>query len=104
MAAPEGHTAAARGDIDSLKEIAVTDKRALHAKDGNGWQPLHEAARGGHIEAVKLLVNNGADINAVTNNGTGASPLNIAVHSHSGDHPVAVYLSGLGAKNVGPEL
>jgi prolyl 4-hydroxylase len=104
IAQPEGHTAAALGDMESLQELAATNNRALHAKDGNGWQPLHEAVRGGHMEAVQLLVKHGADINAVTNNGSGVSPYNIALHSLSEEHPVTQYLFGLGANNVGPEL
>jgi prolyl 4-hydroxylase len=101
---PESHTAAAIGDIESLKELVVKDRRALLAKDHNGWQPIHEAVRGGHIDAVELLVKHGADINSVTNHGNGVSPYNIALHSLSADHPVAQYLSGLGAVDVGPEL
>ena len=30
----------------------------------NGMTPLHIAARGGHAETVKLLLENGADIHA----------------------------------------
>lgn len=99
-----GHSAAAFGDVSALKELAVDNKRALHAKDTNGWQPLHEAVRGGHLEAVDFLVKNGANIDAVTNDGSGSSPYNIALNSLHKDHPVAKYLSDLGAKNVGPEL
>ena len=27
-----------------------------------GWTPLHSASKNGHLQAVKLLVQNGADI------------------------------------------
>ena len=101
---PEGHTAAAVGDIEVLKELAKENKRALHAKDENGWQPLHEAVRAGHLDAVELLVEHGADINSVTNKGMGVSPYYIAMRSLSEDHPVTEYLQSLGARNVGPEL
>ena len=30
------------------------------------WSPLHTAARNGHIEIVKLLLDEGANIDAVT--------------------------------------
>ena len=101
----EGHAAAGVGDVDSLKEIAASNKRALHAKDKNGWQPLHEAVRGGHMGAVRYLIEkHGADYNAITNQGAGVSPYNIALRSLSADHPVSKYLLGLGAVNVGPEL
>jgi prolyl 4-hydroxylase len=100
----EGHAAAAVGDVEVLKELAVVDKRALHAKDKNGWQPLHEAVRGGHVDAVRILVEHGADVNAVTNDGAGVSPYYIALKSFSASHPVAEFLAELGAVNVGPEL
>lgn len=100
----EGHAAAAVGDVETLKELAVENKRALHAQDANGWQPLHEAVRAGHIDAVRLLVEHGADVNAVTNFGTGVSPYHIARKSLSPSHPVAEFLAELGAIDVGPEL
>ena len=33
------------------------------------WQPLHAAACWGHLEAVEILAQNGADISAVTRSG-----------------------------------
>ena len=44
------------GDVDSLKQLAITNKEYFTAKDSNGWQPIHEASRGGHREAVELLL------------------------------------------------
>jgi ankyrin repeat protein len=38
----------------------------IHARDENGWQAIHEAARGGFLEVVKYLVVLGADITATT--------------------------------------
>lgn len=104
VAKAEGHAAAALGDIEVLKELAVGNKRALHAKDGNGWQPIHEAVRGGHVDAVRLLVEHGADVNAVTNGGAGVSPYHIALRSFDASHPVAELLAELGAVDIGPEL
>jgi ankyrin repeat protein len=73
--------------------------------DKNGWQPLHEATRGGHLDAVKFLVEQKADVNAVTNFGKGGvSPYYIALKNHGYDHPVTQFLSSVGAKLVGPEL
>jgi hypothetical protein len=96
--------AAAQNDIETLAKIAADNKRSLMAKDRNGWQPIHEAARGGHKEAIEFLVSNGADINVRTHKGTGVSPLHIALNAHDEEHPVAKYLIGKGAINVGPEL
>lgn len=97
------HVAAAAGDLSRLSEIAAENHRALHRKDNNGWQPIHEAARGGHKDAVEMLVGYGADINARTHHGTGATTLNIALTYLSKDHPVVEYLIERGAVNIGPD-
>jgi len=100
---PKGHIAASKGDIETLKKIADENKEALHLKDENQWQPIHEAARSGQMDVVKFLVLHGADINAVTLNGEGSSPLNIALNNLSVDHPVAQYLNEMGAVNIGSD-
>ena len=98
------HKAAMAGDVHSLKEIAITNRDYLTAKDSNGWEPLHEAARGGHKDAVELLVKHGADVNAVSNHGRGKTPLRLAVEEHGEDHPLVDYLLSLGAIDAGPDL
>ena len=52
----DAHTAGKIGDISALIAIATKDIMLLHIYDNNGWTPLHEAARGGHLEAVQFLV------------------------------------------------
>ena len=101
----KGHAAAAAGDVDALENLALNDMKALYQKDSNGWTPLHEAARAGHLPVVQLLVEkHKADINFVTNDGKGSSPYFIATQSHSPDHPVSQYFKSLGAIYQGPEL
>lgn len=100
----EGHAAAAAGDVETLKELALDNEEVLHMKDKNGWEPIHEAVRGGHVEAVRMLVENGADINSVTNFGAGVSPYNMALKGLSAKHPVSELLKEFGAVNIGPEL
>mmetsp|Transcript_9685 Transcript_9685/g.22291 ORF Transcript_9685/g.22291 Transcript_9685/m.22291 type:complete len:359 (-) Transcript_9685:1146-2222(-) len=102
---PEGHAAAQNGDLDKLVELSLTDKgKSLRHKDSNGWQPIHEAARAGHTEAVKFLIEFGVDINARTHGGKGGSPLNVAISALSKNHPVAKLLMDQGALNIEPEL
>jgi hypothetical protein len=36
------HGAASRGDLDLIQQIAEENEDMIYAKDGNGWQPLHE--------------------------------------------------------------
>jgi prolyl 4-hydroxylase len=101
---PEGHAAAANGDIARLAAIAKKNRKMLHAKDTNGWQPIHEAARAGHLEVVQMLLEHDVDINARTHGGKGASPLYVAIESLSESHPVAKFLLENGAINIEPEL
>ena len=101
---PEGHAAAANGDIEILTAIAKKDRKMLQEKDSNGWQPLHEAVRAGHIDVVKLLLKHDVDINARTHGGKGGSPLNLAVEILSEEHPLTNFLIENGAINIEPEL
>jgi len=102
---PEGHHAAALGDVEHLAKIASKSRRSLNAKDQNGWQPIHEAARAGHKDAVELLLKHGVKVNARTGKTEkGSSPLNIALEYLSEDHPVARYLMSVGAENIESEL
>lgn len=98
--------AAATGDVDTISQFASSTekKHLLHQKDKNGWMPIHEAARGGHVDVVKLLVEHGADINSRTHEGTGHTPMALAVESHGLEHELVEYFSSLGALNIGPDL
>ena len=102
--APDGHVAAASGDIDTLTAIAKKDRKMLQEKDSNGWQPIHEAVRGGHIDVVKLLLEHDVDINARTHRGKGGSPLNLALETLREEHPLTNFLIENGAINIEPEL
>jgi ankyrin repeat protein len=64
---------------------------------------LHEGVRGGHLDVVKYLVENGADVNAKTNN-AGGTPLWWAKKSLEENDPVISFLESIGALEIGPEL
>lgn len=98
------HKAAQTGDLEQIKKHVEKSKDVVNAKDPNGWTPLHEASRGGHVEVVKYLIENGADFDSRTFNGTGETPLWWAKKTHGADHPVVSFLEGLGATEAGPEL
>jgi len=98
----EAHYAAQSGNLEGLQEAIKKKKTIVNAKDENGWTPLHEGARGGHLEVVKYLVEAGADVN--TTNKQGATPLWWAKHQHGQDHPVIEFLESIGALESGPEL
>lgn len=97
------HFAAQHGSLEALEKHIKKDKSVVHAKDLNGWTPLHEGARGGHLGVVKLLVDNGAELDAKTF-GTGGTALWWAKRELGSDHPVVLFLESIGALNAGPEL
>ena len=97
------HEAAKFGDLTYLKEVARSKKKNLFAKDSNGWQPIHEAVRGGHLNVVKFLIKEGANVDARTNQERGGTPLYWAVKTHGESHIVSRYLKDHGAKNIGPD-
>jgi prolyl 4-hydroxylase len=102
---PEGHHAAAMGDVEVLAQLAKRNRKALQAKDANGWQPIHEATRSGSRDALALLLAHGADINARTGTrGRGSSVLNLALEYHEANHEIVNYLLTRGAKDIEPEL
>jgi hypothetical protein len=100
----DAHAAAQEGNVAKLREVAKKNKNLLESKDENGWQPIHEGARAGHEEVVKLLVSHGADINSRTNHGIGGTALWIAESQHGSNHPVVRFLQDLDAISIGPEL
>lgn len=98
------HRAAQEGDAKQLGQVIEKMGHLLDAKDANGWTPLHEGARGGHEDVVKLLVDHGANINERTKEGKGETPLYWSIKENGEDHPVSQLLLSLGALNIGPDL
>ena len=71
------HGAAAKGNIEAVKQhiAAGTD---VNAKAGGvGETPLHNAASRGHKEIAELLISEGADVNAKSRDGH--TPLDYAI-------------------------
>mmetsp|Transcript_30464 Transcript_30464/g.73067 ORF Transcript_30464/g.73067 Transcript_30464/m.73067 type:complete len:478 (+) Transcript_30464:134-1567(+) len=97
------HKAAQGGDLQALQREVARKKEIIHAKDSNGWTPFHEAARGGHIDAAKFLLDQGADINQRTNT-DGGTALWWAKQELGQDHPMISLLESMGALEIGPDL
>jgi prolyl 4-hydroxylase len=93
------HRAADTGDMKMLKYILKKNPSALHVGDVNGWQPLHFGIRSGYLEAVQFLVEHGADINYITNEGSGYSAMEVAEMYLPLDDPVISYLKTLQGEN-----
>ena len=84
--------AADRGDVEQLRILAVLNRTRLYEEDVNGWQPIHLAARAGHADVVDFLLKSGADGGAITNQGHGNTPLEIAIEYNGEDNPVSSLL------------
>jgi len=71
--------AAASGDTDSLRHSLSAAPEAVHTWSGDGWTALHLAAAFGTPEAVRLLLENGANVEAVSKNPQTNQPLHAAL-------------------------
>ena len=63
------HDAAYDGNIEAVKQHLAAGTDVDKKGSTLGSTALHQAARKGHKEIANLLINKGADVNAVTDNG-----------------------------------
>jgi ankyrin repeat protein len=85
-----------RDDLEAVDEaLADHDRAAIEERTGEGLTPLHVAARLGRVELARMLLERGADPNAIAFNETRATPLHTAVSSRHRD--VSSLLLALGA-------
>ena len=71
--------AAASGDRKRLTDLLDRHPSSLDGYSADGWSPLHLAAHFGHADLVDLLVARGAQVAAVSKNGTTNMPLHAAL-------------------------
>ncbi len=76
VVAAEIHEAASGNDTARLTELLDKYPALLEVKDNSGRTPLHEAARSGSMDTLKLLLERNADVNATDN--AGQTPLRLA--------------------------
>jgi ankyrin repeat protein len=80
--------AAAVGRIDRLRELLDEEPSLANAWAEDGYQPLGLASFFGHVEAARLLVERGAEINSASRNDMKVMPLHSAA---AADDPDARY-------------
>ena len=76
----------------------INRKANVEIRDERGFTPLHLAVTAGRIAIVRLLVNAGADVNAISS--SGATPLALALKNRHRE--IAAFLSGARANGELP--
>lgn len=71
--------AAALGDVPALRAAIENDDDARVLRSRDGWTPLHLAAFFGRDDAVALLIDHGALLDARSTNATRNTPLHAAL-------------------------
>jgi ankyrin repeat protein len=85
--------AAATGRMDDLRRRLSDATVNSYAYDG--WTPLHLAAFFGHLDAARVLLDHGADVNSVSQNNLTNTPLHAAAAGRHSD--LALLLLSAGA-------
>ncbi|XP_021941374.1 serine/threonine-protein kinase TNNI3K-like [Zootermopsis nevadensis] len=57
------------GNSSILLKLFLHHRSVVNTRNIDSWTPLHEAAYNGSVECMEVLVGNGADVNAVTDDG-----------------------------------
>ncbi len=73
--------AAQNGDVAALKLLLDQQRDAVNLPDARGYAALHYVAYGGHLEAVRFLLDIGADVAAVSLDPLRNTPLHAAASS-----------------------
>jgi ankyrin repeat protein len=86
--------ASAVGDVDRLTELLDADADLIGTYSEDGYTPLHFAAFFDCGDAVRLLLDRGADVAAVSRNDMEVQPLHSAVAANSREVAAALLIAG----------
>lgn len=70
--------AATAGQLKMIEYLYKNFKAPINQGTKNGWNPLQRAAEKGHVEVIRFLIANNADINLPVQNSWGGSALLVA--------------------------
>merc|ERR1712232_438860 len=109
----DAHIAAREGNLDGLKSLLKyspknNNKNILIQRDDNGWMPVHEASRTGHVHIVQFLLQNGVSVNEYTSiledgkGFVGGTPLYWALTAVEPNHPIVTFLKKNWGLNIEP--
>jgi ankyrin repeat protein len=82
------------GKCERLRSLLDANPRLLEARSADGWTPLHLAAFFGHADAVRYLLERGADPRALSSNAQSNHPLHAACAGGGVQAALALIASG----------
>lgn len=70
--------AAESGDLERLSQLISSDSQLVNCRDADSYTPLHRACYNNHVDVIRYLLSQGADIHAESLEGW--KPLHSAAH------------------------
>lgn len=101
------HRAAATGKVAKVVALLQAHPELVSSVDSVGNTPLHLAALHNQLEVAKVLIANGADVNALSNRsalGTGMRPLHAALLSYQHKEMLELLISRGADVNAGDDF
>ena len=77
------HNQIRAGNIGLVRRILGFADGQVNSPNSLGFYPIHTAVHKNYTDIVKMLINNGADVNCKVENNYGATPLHIAIKKGS---------------------
>jgi len=83
------------GDLRTVDNMFLQNPDSIHKADQNGWNPLHEAVRAGHVHMTQYLFDKGLDLNTKTK--AGQTALKLANEYHGEESEMYELLEEIGS-------